>query len=83
MEGDMAVSVYSTPTCVYCSKVKDYLRGRQVRFVEYDVSRDERKAEEMIKKSRQMGVPVIDFNGTVIVGFDKNRLDQLIARSKS
>ncbi len=79
----MAVSVYSTPTCVYCSKVKDYLRERQVKFVDYDVSRDQRKAEEMIHKSRQMGVPVIDFNGTVVVGFDKNRLDQLIAKRGS
>jgi len=79
----MAVSVYSTPACAYCSKVKDYFRERKVRFVDYDVSRDERKAEEMIHKSRQMGVPVIDFNGTIVVGFDKNRLDQLIARSRS
>ena len=79
----MAVSVYSTPTCVYCSKVKDYLREHQVGFVDYDISRDERKADEMIHKSRQMAVPVIDFNGTVVVGFDKSRLDQLIARSRS
>jgi len=79
----MAVSVYSTPTCVYCSKVKDYLREHQVGFVDYDISRDERKADEMIHKSRQMAVPVIDFNGTVVGGFDKNRLDQLIARSRS
>ena len=50
----MAVSVYSTPTCVYCSKVKDYLREHQVGFVDYDISRDERKADEMIHKSRQM-----------------------------
>jgi glutaredoxin 3 len=79
----MAVSVYSTPACAYCKKVKEYLRERQVKFIDYDVSRDERKAEEMIHKSRQMGVPVIDFNGTVIVGFDKNRLDRLIARMRS
>jgi glutaredoxin-like YruB-family protein len=79
----MAISVYSTPSCVYCSKVKDYLRERQVKFVDYDVSRDQRKAEEMVHKSRQMGVPVIDFNGTVVVGFDKNRLDQLIAKRGS
>ena len=83
MENDMAVRIYSTPTCVYCSKVKDYLREHQVRFVDYDISRDERKAEEMIHKSRQMGVPVIDYNGSIIVGFDKNRLDQLIAKSRS
>ena len=79
----MAVSVYSTPTCVYCAKVKDYLRQRQVKFVEYDVSRDQRKGEEMIHKSRQAGVPVIDFHGTIIVGFDKDRIDRLIVRTRS
>jgi glutaredoxin-like YruB-family protein len=78
----MAVSVYSTPTCTFCTKVKEYLRERQVRFSEIDVSRDQRKAEEMIHKSRQAGVPVIDFHGSIIVGFDKNRLDQLIARTR-
>jgi len=78
----MAVSVYSTPSCVYCRKVKEYLRERHVKFREYDVSRDERKADEMMHKSRQAGVPVIDFNGTVLVGFDKGRLDRLIERSK-
>jgi len=77
----MAVSVYSTPSCVYCRKVKEYLRERQVKFRDYDVSRDERKAEEMMHKSRQAGVPVIDFNGTILVGFDKGRLDRLIAGS--
>ena len=75
----MAVSVYSTPTCVHCKRLKEYLRERQVRFVEYDVSRDERKAEEMLHKSRQQGVPVLDFNGSVIVGFDRDKVDKLIA----
>jgi glutaredoxin-like YruB-family protein len=78
----MAVSIYSTPTCTYCRQLKDYLRERGVRFVDYDVSRDERKAGEMLHKSRQTGVPVLDFNGTVIVGFDKQRIDRLIARSR-
>jgi hypothetical protein len=50
--------------------------------VDYDVSRDERKAGEMLHKSRQTGVPVLDFNGTVIVGFDKQRIDRLIAQSR-
>ena len=78
----MAVSVYSTPTCTYCRQLKDYLRERGVKFVDYDVSRDERKAGEMLHKSRQTGVPVLDFNGTVIVGFDKQRIDRLIAQSR-
>lgn len=78
----MAVSIYSTPTCTYCRQLKDYLRERGVKFVDYDVSRDDRKAGEMLHKSRQTGVPVLDFNGTVIVGFDKQRIDRLIAQSR-
>ena len=77
----MAVRVFSTPSCTYCTQVKSYLRERGVKFVEYDVSRDQRKAEEMALKSRQHGVPVIDFNGTILVGYDKQRLDRLIART--
>ena len=77
----MAISVYSTPTCTFCKQVKDYLHERHVKFTDYDVSRDQRKGEEMVNKSRQTGVPVIDFNGSVIVGFDRNRLDRLIAQS--
>jgi glutaredoxin len=60
--------------------LKDYLRERQVKFVDYDVSRDDRKAGEMLQKSRQTGVPVLDFNGTIIVGFDKPKVDRLIAK---
>ena len=78
----MAVSIYSTPTCTYCYRLKDYLRERGVKFVDYDVSRDERKAGEMLNKSRQTSVPVLDFNGTVVVGFDKSRIDRLIAQSR-
>lgn len=78
----MAVSVYSTPTCTYCTQIKQYFRDRQVKFVDYDVSRDQRKGEEMVHKSRQTGVPVVDFNGTIIVGFDRNRLDRLITDLK-
>jgi glutaredoxin-like YruB-family protein len=78
----MAVYIYSTPTCVYCRKVKEYFRERDVRFVEYDVAADARKGEEMVHKSRQAGVPVIDFNGSIVVGFDKRRLDELISRHR-
>jgi len=77
----MAVSVYTTPTCSYCRMVKDYFRQRGVKFREYDVSRDQRKAEEMLHKSRQAGVPVIDFNGKIIVGFDRTQIDRLIHKS--
>ena len=77
----MAVSVYSTPACVHCSRLKDYLRERRVKYQEIDVSRDERKATEMVHKSRQQGVPVTDFNGTIVVGFDRERIDRLIGQN--
>ncbi len=75
----MAVTVYSTPTCGYCVKVKDYLKSRGVSYTEYNVAQDMRKAEEMVRKSGQMGVPVLDINGKVIVGFNKPEIDKALS----
>ncbi len=69
------VIVYSTPTCPYCVMAKGYLSSKGVSFEDYDVSSDRAKAIEMIKKSQQMGVPVLDVNGRIIVGFDKEGID--------
>lgn len=71
------VIVYSTPSCPYCSMAKDFLRSKNVPFQDIDVSRDQNAAMEMIRKSGQNGVPVIDFNGEIIVGFDRGRLERL------
>jgi glutaredoxin-like YruB-family protein len=68
------VIVYSTPTCPYCKLAKEYMTEKGVAFTNVDVSSDPAKAEEMIKKSGQMGVPVIDVDGKIIVGFDKEGL---------
>ena len=65
------VTIYSTPTCPYCKQTKDFLKQNGVKYAEIDVAADEKKAQEMIEKSGQMGVPVIDIDGTIIVGFDK------------
>ncbi|MCK4766511.1 MAG: NrdH-redoxin [Candidatus Aminicenantes bacterium] len=73
------VKIYSTPTCTYCNIAKKYLRDKGVKFSDYNVAVDLRRAEEMLHKSRQQGVPVIDFNGKIIVGFDKPGLDREIA----
>ena len=75
----MNVAVYTTPTCPYCRQVKEFLSRRGVPFTEYDVSVDRAAAEEMMRKSRQMGVPVITVDGQVVVGFDRPRLEQLLA----
>ena len=76
----MAVKIYTTPACSHCTTAKQYLREQGVRFTEYNVARDERRAEEMYKKSKQMGVPVIDVNGKVLVGFSKGDLERALKR---
>ena len=72
------VIVYSTPTCPYCKLVKQFLEENQVVFSEVDVSTSQMAAEEMIAKSGQLGVPVIEIDGQVIVGFDKARIRQIL-----
>jgi len=75
---DKKVTVYSTPTCPFCIRAKQFLRENNVGFTEIDVSKDEGKAEEMIEKSGQMGVPVIDVDGQIIVGFDKEKIRSVL-----
>lgn len=72
------VTIYTTPTCVYCKMTKAFFKENNVQYEEKDVSTDRAAADEMIKKSNQMGVPVIDIDGKIIVGFDKERLSQLL-----
>lgn len=74
----MNVKVYTSPTCPYCSMAKKYLDSKNVRYESYDVSTDSSAAAEMVGKSGQRGVPVIDIDGNIIVGFDKERIDSLI-----
>jgi len=69
------VKVYSTNSCPWCVKAKNYLSSINVDFVEVNVQEDMEAREEMVSKSKQMGVPVLDVNGTIIVGFDKNAID--------
>ncbi len=72
------VIVYSTPTCPYCLFAKKYFKDNGVDFEDVDVTKDRVKAQEMIMKSGQMGVPVIDINGTVLVGFQPEAFEQLL-----
>ena len=72
------VKLYSTPTCVYCKTLKEYLTKHNIIFEDIDVSKDEKQLQEMIKNSGQMGVPVVDIDGEVITGFDKVKIDQLL-----
>lgn len=72
------VTVYTTPTCGWCHRVKAYLTEKGVSFEEKDVSRDREAAMEMIQKTNQMGVPVLDIGGAMIVGFDKERINYFL-----
>ena len=76
---DKKVTVYSTPTCPYCKKTKDYLTQKGIPFEDIDVAADREKAKEMIQKSKQMGVPVIVIDDDVVVGFNQSKLDSLLA----
>ena len=76
----MTVKVYSTPTCPWCIMAKDYLKSKDIAFEDIDVSRDQLGAMEMIRKSGQRGVPVLDIDGQIVVGFDHKRIDQLISK---
>lgn len=75
----MQVTVYSTPTCTWCRATKEFLAENDIPFDDVDVSRDRMRALEMVQKSGQMGVPVIDVDGEIIVGFDRRRLKELLA----
>ncbi len=72
------ITVYSTPACPYCTMAKNFFKENNVSFRDVDVSKDMKMAQEMIRKSGQQGVPVIDFNGEIIIGFDRSRLNKLI-----
>ena len=72
------VIVYSTPTCPYCVYAKNYFTKNGVAFKDMDVSRDRKAAEEMVMKSGQMGVPVIDIDGNILVGFQPDEFEKLL-----
>jgi thioredoxin 1 len=72
------VTVFSTPTCPWCARLKSYLREQKIAFKDIDVSRDSTAAREMVRKSGQMGVPQAWIDGQVVVGFDRKRVDALL-----
>jgi len=72
------VTVYTTPTCSWCTTIKRHLQENGIQYREVNVAADQKAAEEMVKKSGQQGVPQTDINGQVIVGFDKTRINSLL-----
>lgn len=74
------IKIYSTNSCPWCVKAKNYLNAKNIPFEELNVSDDIKAREEMISKSKQMGVPVLDINGEIIIGFDKPAIDKALEK---
>lgn len=73
------VTIYSTPTCHFCHAAKDYFAANSIPFTDINVATDLDRRKEMIEKSGQMGVPVIDVGGEIVIGFDQKKLAELLA----
>ena len=76
---DKKVVIYSTPTCPWCKRTKEYLSEKNISYLEYDVAENKDAAKEMIQKSGQMSVPVIIIDNEIVVGFNQARLDSLLS----
>ena len=74
----MKVTIYSTESCPWCKKTKEYLKAHKITYTEKDVGSDPEAAQEMIKKSGQQGVPVTDIGGEIVVGFDEDKFKELL-----
>ena len=72
------VKIYSTPSCTYCKQLKEYLTENKIEFEDINVAENQNAANEMIQKSGQMGVPVSDIDGQIIIGFDKERIKKAL-----
>ncbi len=72
------IIVYGTATCPYCQQLKSYLKENNIAFEDFDVSQNQEKLKEMQDKSGQMGVPVVDIDGEIIKGFDREKLNQIL-----
>lgn len=77
-----AIIIYSTPTCAFCHMAKAYFQSKDVDYSDKDVSQDAEAQKEMMNKSQQMGVPVIDINGSIVIGFDRPKIDLLLRKNK-
>ncbi|OHA62378.1 MAG: NrdH-redoxin [Candidatus Wildermuthbacteria bacterium RIFCSPHIGHO2_12_FULL_45_9] len=78
MEQTKKVTIFTTPTCVYCRAAKDFFQDHNIAYEEKDVVGDEQAREYMMRRSEQMGVPVIEVGEDIVIGFDKRRLSQLL-----
>jgi glutaredoxin 3 len=72
------VIVFSTPTCSFCNMAKKYFREKGIKFSDVDVSRDAAAARDMVRRSGQQGVPVIDIGGKIVIGFDRVKINKYL-----
>lgn len=73
-----SVTIYTTPTCVYCKMTKNFFLENNIQYTEKNVAQDAEARNLMIQKSSQMGVPVIDIDGQIVIGFDHEKLSELL-----
>ena len=72
------IILYSTPSCIFCHKAKEFFKEHNIEYTNKDVASDSQALDEMVKKSGQLGVPVIDIDGQIIVGFDRKKISELL-----
>lgn len=72
------ITIYSTPTCHFCQMAKEYMKTHNISYTEHNVASDLEKRKEMVDKSGQLGVPVIDIEGKILIGFDENEFAEAI-----
>lgn len=72
------VKIYTTPSCAYCQRLKSFLKEKNIEYSEFDVAQDAQKRQEVVEKTGQLGVPVIQIGEEFIVGFDPNKISQLL-----
>lgn len=77
------VKIYTTPSCAYCKMAKEYFKSKGISYEEYDVSKDIPRQKEMIEKTGQFGVPVIDIDGKIVIGFDKTKINKFLSESEA
>ena len=77
------LTIYTTPSCPWCAKTKEFLKQKKIPYTEKNVVEDEQAREEMIHKSNQMGVPVLDIGGEIIIGFDPEAILTAVAKSEN
>jgi len=78
----MNIQIYTTPTCSWCQKLKEWLKKKNVAFIEHDITESDKARDEALDKSSQLGVPVIDIDGRIIVGFNEKELEEALIKSK-